>query len=212
MLSPKDHNITGCPIAQGSGPQHPKCKLLPCCPAAAVPICRGQNIPAPGCSLREVVALQAAGITSFQNHPHQGPASARNPVLGDILVVIAQVAAATQFIVEEKYMAKYRVPALLVSGCGPLLQTLLRTCGVQSEVLCLVHVTYPHTSDSNCSYVCQCCKDAVPTAFKCCVSTGPCFLTIVTPTSPCASCSSVCSASMDSDTVLLPCSSNNTSV
>ena len=32
--------------------------------------------------------------------------SARNPLLGDILVVLAQLLAATQFIVEEKYLAK----------------------------------------------------------------------------------------------------------
>jgi hypothetical protein len=36
-----------------------------------------------------------------------GPASAaRNPLLGDTLVVLAQLLAATQFIVEEKYLAK----------------------------------------------------------------------------------------------------------
>lgn len=34
---------------------------------------------------------------------------AKNPVLGDILVVIAQVAAALQFIIEEKYLAQYRL-------------------------------------------------------------------------------------------------------
>ncbi|KAK9809837.1 hypothetical protein WJX72_000103 [[Myrmecia] bisecta] len=39
-----------------------------------------------------------------------------NPLFGDILVVAAQLAAATQFIVEEKYLAKYRVPALLAVG------------------------------------------------------------------------------------------------
>ena len=32
--------------------------------------------------------------------------SAKNPLLGDILVVLAQLLAATQFIVEEKYLAK----------------------------------------------------------------------------------------------------------
>lgn len=34
-----------------------------------------------------------------------------NPLLGDILVVVAQLAAASQFIVEEKYLAKYRCDA-----------------------------------------------------------------------------------------------------
>ena len=42
-----------------------------------------------------------------------GAEAARNPLLGDILVVVAQAAAATQFIVEEKYLTQYRVPALL---------------------------------------------------------------------------------------------------
>lgn len=37
-------------------------------------------------------------------------------MLGDILVVVAQMAAALQFIIEEKYLAKYRVPALLGVG------------------------------------------------------------------------------------------------
>ena len=32
--------------------------------------------------------------------------SAKNPLLGDVLVVLAQLLAATQFIVEEKYLAK----------------------------------------------------------------------------------------------------------
>ena len=32
--------------------------------------------------------------------------AAKNPLLGDILVVLAQLLAATQFIVEEKYLAK----------------------------------------------------------------------------------------------------------
>eukprot|EP00884_Botryococcus_braunii_P021063 jgi/Botrbrau1/7640/Bobra.0159s0086.1 len=45
-----------------------------------------------------------------------GADAARNPALGDMLVVVAQLAAATQFIVEEKYLAKYRVPALLAVG------------------------------------------------------------------------------------------------
>lgn len=47
---------------------------------------------------------------------HKHVQEARDPVLGDILVVVAQIAAALQFIVEEKYLAKYRVPALLGVG------------------------------------------------------------------------------------------------
>ena len=51
-----------------------------------------------------------------KGHKHANPDKARDPVLGDILVVIAQMAAALQFIIEEKYLAKYRVPALLGVG------------------------------------------------------------------------------------------------
>ena len=54
---------------------------------------------------------------SHKGHKHHtDPNKARDPVLGDILVVVAQMAAALQFIIEEKYLAKYRVPALLGVG------------------------------------------------------------------------------------------------
>lgn len=45
--------------------------------------------------------LQGAG---FLGNSH--PAAAKDPLLGDIMIVAAQVLAATQFIVEEKYLAK----------------------------------------------------------------------------------------------------------
>ena len=45
-----------------------------------------------------------------------GSTSAKNPLIGDIFVVAAQLAAATQFIIEEKYLTAYRVPALLAVG------------------------------------------------------------------------------------------------
>ncbi|BDA40609.1 Solute carrier family 35 member F6 [Coccomyxa sp. Obi] len=47
---------------------------------------------------------------------NSNPSAAKDPLLGDIMIVAAQVLAATQFIVEEKYLAKYRVPALLAVG------------------------------------------------------------------------------------------------
>lgn len=58
------------------------------------------------------IALQFLGKSGKQTNPGK----ARDPVFGDILVVVAQVAAALQFIIEEKYLAKYRVPALLGVG------------------------------------------------------------------------------------------------
>ena len=45
--------------------------------------------------------LQGAGFLGNSN-----PSAAKDPLLGDIMIVAAQVLAATQFIVEEKYLAK----------------------------------------------------------------------------------------------------------
>lgn len=45
--------------------------------------------------------LQGAALLGKGN-----PAAAKDPLLGDIMIVAAQVLAATQFIVEEKYLAK----------------------------------------------------------------------------------------------------------
>lgn len=42
--------------------------------------------------------------------------SASKPILGDTLVVCAQLIAATQMVVEEKLLDKYRVPALQAVG------------------------------------------------------------------------------------------------
>eukprot|EP01102_Stenamoeba_stenopodia_P016727 TRINITY_DN5874_c0_g1_i1.p1 TRINITY_DN5874_c0_g1~~TRINITY_DN5874_c0_g1_i1.p1 ORF type:complete len:417 (-),score=101.39 TRINITY_DN5874_c0_g1_i1:185-1435(-) len=42
--------------------------------------------------------------------------AAPNPLLGDVLVITAQVIVAVQMVVEEKFIAKYKVPALLVVG------------------------------------------------------------------------------------------------
>ena len=47
---------------------------------------------------------------------NDGGDSAVAPLFGDCLIVLAQLAAATQFIVEEKYLAKFKVPALLAVG------------------------------------------------------------------------------------------------
>jgi hypothetical protein len=44
------------------------------------------------------------------------PSSAPNPLLGDVLVVLAQLLAATQFIVEEKFLSKYHAPVLMAGA------------------------------------------------------------------------------------------------
>ncbi|KAK9801947.1 hypothetical protein WJX73_008800 [Symbiochloris irregularis] len=55
-------------------------------------------------------------LISFQAKEGAGGTTAKNPLVGDIFVVTAQLAAATQFIIEEKYLTAYRVPALLAVG------------------------------------------------------------------------------------------------
>jgi hypothetical protein len=44
-----------------------------------------------------------------------GGSNAPHPLLGDVLVVAAQIIVAVQMVVEEKFIAKYNVPALLVT-------------------------------------------------------------------------------------------------
>lgn len=54
--------------------------------------------------------------------------TASNPLLGNILVVSAQVAAAFQFIIEEKYLSRYRVKpnvAVGLEGCWGLLTCMM---------------------------------------------------------------------------------------
>lgn len=48
-----------------------------------------------------LMALQGGAMSSDVK-----ASAAKNPLLGDVLVVLAQLLAATQFIVEEKYLAK----------------------------------------------------------------------------------------------------------
>lgn len=59
----------------------------------------------------------AVSVMHFGKHSeHQDNSNATNPMLGNILVVSAQVAAAFQFIVEEKYLAKYGVKPHVAVG------------------------------------------------------------------------------------------------
>ena len=56
--------------------------------------------------------------------PQGHPAAVKSVLLGDSFVVGAQLLAALQFIVEEKYLTRYSVPALLavgLEGCWGLL-------------------------------------------------------------------------------------------
>lgn len=60
-----------------------------------------------------IVGTLLVGLSSVLFGSHSG---APNPLLGDVLVVIAQLVAATQMVVEEKFVGKYNVPPLQVVG------------------------------------------------------------------------------------------------
>jgi len=60
-----------------------------------------------------IVGTLMVGLSSVISSSQSG---APNPLLGDILVVVAQLVAATQMVVEEKFVGKYNVPPLQVVG------------------------------------------------------------------------------------------------
>lgn len=61
-----------------------------------------------------VCGIAVVGLASvlYQNEGE----SAKNPLLGDGLIILAQVFTAFQFVYEEKYLSKYEVPALQAVG------------------------------------------------------------------------------------------------
>jgi drug/metabolite transporter (DMT)-like permease len=59
-----------------------------------------------------VMGLLLVGLSSVLG-PHDS-ANASNPILGDVLVVAAQLITAFQMVLEQKYLDKYKVPALQV--------------------------------------------------------------------------------------------------
>lgn len=56
-----------------------------------------------------VAGVAVVGLVSVLN---SDSSSGTNPIVGDLLVVLAQVFTATQFIVEEKFLGSYNVPPL----------------------------------------------------------------------------------------------------
>jgi len=60
-----------------------------------------------------IVGTLLVGLSSVL---HTSQSGAPNPLLGDILVIVAQLVAATQMVVEEKFVGKYNVPPLQVVG------------------------------------------------------------------------------------------------
>jgi len=59
--------------------------------------------------------LVLVGLSGFLDKSG-GSASASNPLLGDLIIVVAQVVVAFQMVVEEKLMTKYKVPPMQAVG------------------------------------------------------------------------------------------------
>ncbi|KAL4418661.1 hypothetical protein ABPG77_003579 [Micractinium sp. CCAP 211/92] len=69
----------------------------------------GHSGSGPAAAVRRLLIVEGLGGTVSAD-------TAPNPLLGNVLVVTAQLLAATQFIVEEKYLVKYRAPVLMAVG------------------------------------------------------------------------------------------------
>jgi len=63
-----------------------------------------------------VVGTCIVGLNTILYPQGEGADVPRNPLLGNILVISAQVLAAIQFVVEEKFLSKYDAPPLQVVG------------------------------------------------------------------------------------------------
>lgn len=63
-----------------------------------------------------VLGTVIVGLNTILYPQGEGADVPRNPTLGNILVIAAQVLAAIQFVVEEKFLSKYDAPPLQVVG------------------------------------------------------------------------------------------------
>ncbi len=75
-----------------------------------------------------VLGLITVGISSVlvPKNSTQAP----NPVLGNVLIVVAQLVVATQMVVEEHFLSEYNIPPLLVVGWEGVFGMPLRRCAV----------------------------------------------------------------------------------
>ncbi len=62
-----------------------------------------------------LAGLLCVGAAAFMGN-HAGSSGAPNPLLGDALIIGAQLIVALQMVVEEKFLSAYKVPALQAVG------------------------------------------------------------------------------------------------
>lgn len=65
-----------------------------------------------------VVGLTIVGVSASLKKPSSS--AAKNPVLGNILVIVAQVVQSSQFVVEESIIKSYKLPPMYLVGCEGL--------------------------------------------------------------------------------------------
>ncbi|GIL57447.1 hypothetical protein Vafri_12671 [Volvox africanus] len=82
------------------------------------------------------LALGARRLASLMLGGEPGVEAAAAPLFGDLCVVVAQAFTALQFILEEKFVAQYRVPTLLAVGLEGMWGTTI--CTIALPVLALV--------------------------------------------------------------------------
>lgn len=64
-----------------------------------------------------IVGLSIVGVSDMIFLPSDGKAGEKNRIItGDLLIIMAQIVSAAQMVYEEKFLAKYDVPALVAVG------------------------------------------------------------------------------------------------
>eukprot|EP01137_Pigoraptor_chileana_P026262 Opistho-2@96971 len=88
-----------------------------------------------------IAIVGAASVIFGEEDSHS-----KNPVLGNVLVIAAQVIVATQFVVEEKLLSKYEVPSLCAVGNEGFWGVVILTCVL--PILQVIHVNSHPVEDS----------------------------------------------------------------
>jgi drug/metabolite transporter (DMT)-like permease len=72
-----------------------------------------------------LVGVGIVGMSPLLEHDVKPEPSASNPVLGNILIILAQMIVAVQMVIEEKFIGGYNIPALQAVGWEGIWGTLI---------------------------------------------------------------------------------------
>jgi hypothetical protein len=81
-----------------------------------------------------LAGLAFVGLSSVVDS--SSDSNAPNPLLGDILIIVAQIVVSVQMVLEEKFVAKYNVPALKAVG----LEGFFGLCGTSFFLLIFYYI------------------------------------------------------------------------